>query len=634
MRLLIIFLPILKSIFTVLFFGLVVGIAGLPLGALAQGPTNQNSLTRPHEPVLVSGGNLELFWGVSLAELRLYIYQNGTWVGPIPAQVDERDSAGRYVSLEDGLLDVNDHLVFMAADLGSEAPHPFSLRQVVTISPTIYTLNIRDPLETTQQGWAYLVRVASGSALVTQDYAAYNAVAQQFETDHYTLGYGQTHLGIETLTLGGVDLDLLDRSKLRVVVNAGIFGDFTITEDDIGIPDGGEPTLITDGPVRALVERAVRVDDDDVVVNFYSLYAAYGSMVQAIADLSVSAPALKVTHVSTTLDFSSTVQLSRLYNGNIPAGVLVDGQPDSGVGPALSPWFQLSHPNGRLVQVADPSGLGTRPQTFYQDDQTIASGDTGDQRSYGESGFFIEEGINLTSTVRSTLYLLPPASDSADNVGESLANHFANPLQITVSGKTAIEQADLTGPDTGLVAGLYPFTATVNPFIASQPITYIWQADDHPIITQTGSAQNQAAFYWFTPGSKVITVTAQNQVSQATSQHTITISIPANQPLVAPQSVSLSGPTSGSSHTPYAFTALVEPISATVPVLFTWQATDLETVVHSNHLTDSITFSWPTTGTKTVQVRVQNSTVALTQSHIINLNITGILPVYLPLVLK
>ncbi|MEM7034341.1 MAG: hypothetical protein AAF629_32660 [Chloroflexota bacterium] len=602
--------------------------------ASAEGPVNQNSLDRPYEPIVIQGSALPILWGTPADQVRLYVYQNNQWLGQVPVQIDERDASGNYTAMEDGLFDANDEVIFMTADLGDQAPDPFSLRNTFAVSATIYTIQVYDRLDNAQQGWAYLVRSIDEPISFSPDYVTYVTETNRFSTTQYALGYADTHLGLDWLALGASDVNLLDRSKLRVLVSAGIFGEFTITEADIGAPAGGEPKLILDGPVRALVERGVRVDDDDVVIDFQSVYAAYNSVVQGVADLSVSAPALDVENVSTTLDFSTTVIAGRLYNQNIPGGVAIDGQPDVGVASDLSTWFQLSHPTGRLVQVADPSGMGTDPQTFYKDDETISNGDTGDKKAFGEIGFFIEEGINLTSTVRSTLYMLPPASGGSDNVGVEFEQRFSNPLAVTLSSQTAIDSVALTGNVTGLIAGMYTFTATVNPINATQPITYLWQASETPAFVQTNGASDQATFYWLSEGTKTVTVTTSNAVSQIVKTHTLTIEAPFNQPAIAPEAILITGPTVGASLTKYVFTATVKPISTTAPLLFTWQASDLEAVVHSNMTSDTVVFTWPTTGTKVITARAQNGTAIITGTHIVGIDTAGFLGTYLPVILK
>ena len=62
---------------------------------------------------------------------------------------------------------------------------------------------------------------------------------------------------------------------------------------------------------------------------------------------------------------------------------------------------------------------------------------------------------------------------------------------------------------------------------------------------------------------------------------------------IAPASVSLNGPTTGATLTSYAFTATVSPLTTTLPVTYTWQASGQPTLIHTNGLSDTASFAWP-----------------------------------------
>jgi len=64
----------------------------------------------------------------------------------------------------------------------------------------------------------------------------------------------------------------------------------------------------------------------------------------------------------------------------------------------------------------------------------------------------------------------------------------------------------LDGPATGFIETEYSYTATPVPSNATTPITYTWQADEQSAV----SGQQSVTYTWATPGTKAITVTAQN----------------------------------------------------------------------------------------------------------------------------
>jgi hypothetical protein len=123
------------------------------------------------------------------------------------------------------------------------------------------------------------------------------------------------------------------------------------------------------------------------------------------------------------------------YNANTPAGVPIDGNPDVIGATPLSPWWQATGATGTLVEIADASLVGGTQTNYYKDELTIDPDDTGDGKSYGDTGIRVDLP-NPTVVYRSALFMLPPG---LPNVGAMYAAYFAHPLQIT-----AVAQRELT----------------------------------------------------------------------------------------------------------------------------------------------------------------------------------------------
>ena len=99
---------------------LLIGV-GLILSAPGPRAANAaNTLIRDLDPVVVLGSAMPDFAGVPLAQLFVYKYSGGAW-SQIPWQFDEVVGSA-IVSSDNGLLDAQDQLVFMAADAGDQAP--------------------------------------------------------------------------------------------------------------------------------------------------------------------------------------------------------------------------------------------------------------------------------------------------------------------------------------------------------------------------------------------------------------------------------------------------------------------------------------------------------------------------------
>ncbi len=86
------------------------------------------------------------------------------------------------------------------------------------------------------------------------------------------------------------------------------------------------------------------------------------------------------------------------------------------------------------------------------------------------------------------------------------------------------------------------------------------------------------------------------------------VQLPEMPQTIAPENVVINGPMQGLIDTTYAFTATVSPISTTLPLTYTWNATGQTAVTHTlSSLTDVISFTWPVTGTQTISVNVSNA---------------------------
>ncbi len=89
--------------------------------------------------------------------------------------------------------------------------------------------------------------------------------------------------------------------------------------------------------------------------------------------------------------------------------------------------------------------------------------------------------------------------------------------------------------------------------------------------------------------------------------------------IVEMTSLGLSGPSTLVANVPGQFLAEVEPESATRPITYTWEATGQAPITRlSGHLSDSISFLWSETGSKTITVTVENSLGSLQESAILD----------------
>ena len=111
--------------------------------------------------------------------------------------------------------------------------------------------------------------------------------------------------------------------------------------------------------------------------------------------------------------------------------------------------------------------------------------------------------------------------------------------------------------------------------------------------------------------------------------------VESNQPITGevlpfpPCDISVDAPSNVKTNIIYTFTANITPEEASVPITYTWYATDLQPVTHSSGVSDSVELSWTTSGWKQIRVTTKNSRGSAT--IYINLWITDAEQIYLPI---
>ena len=173
-----------------------------------------------------------------------------------------------------------------------------------------------------------------------------------------------------------------------------------------------------------------------------------------------------------------------------------------------------------------------------------------------------------------------------------------------------VASVEISGPTNGNIDTTYTFTATVSPPTATLPISYTWSP---PPASGQGSAI--VSYTWPVTGLKTITVTAINMSGSASNTHSITINVPPNR-------VDISGPTRGNIDTAHVFTATVSPPTATLPITYTWQATDQSDIVRvRDSLNNAVSYTWNTPGSKVITVIASNVGGSVARTHVITVNV-------------
>jgi len=402
-------------------------------GRAAEYDDSTGTLSRVQNPVTITGAELPAFDGVPLTELVLYHYQNTVWE-PVPFQFDEVTAGGTYTVTEDGLLDGNDELVFMAFDGGEGVdnsiwPDDFQSR----LHPR-QAITVTDPLSGNDLGRYYLYH----SVTLPQNsdtYVQWDEPAQFLTGISYTLEFEtDSFFGVSNLTLNGQPADILDRQKLRGQATV-LLGGFPIsttsfTEESITqlITQRLTVTLPIIGPIRA-------VGGDNTVG--YAFYGTEANLMLSLPLADIPIAPLTVVHfdfLRMSLDLldpaGSGFAPARYYDSN-GADVAIDGVADAVPADPPVNWTQTTGAYGGWVSVNNINPAAGTLANYYLDDNTPDPDDTGDGVSYGDTGFRVDDP-NGTVDVGQQLVFLPAG---VGNVGAAVSLWAGNPLMT----RTAIE---------------------------------------------------------------------------------------------------------------------------------------------------------------------------------------------------
>jgi hypothetical protein len=260
------------------------------------------SLTRNLEPATVYGSQVSGLSGAPVDDLFVYTFDGEALSGQIPVQVDEVTAGGDYTGGEDGLLHANDEIVLMVMDVGDRPTDPTVLIGTLPISATWYEIEVSDPLSPGQKGWAYLVRSSTLTPGFTDDYVTVTSGAGQvtIDADGYELHLSTALPVIDYLAMNGSGVDILDRSKLRVVLD--VPGPLYLDEDDLASPD---TALVKDGPVRVILRQSAQASPGvpGAGVGLVTTNLAYASLMRTTAQVSVTLPGLvDLTYLRMSVD--------------------------------------------------------------------------------------------------------------------------------------------------------------------------------------------------------------------------------------------------------------------------------------------------------------------------------------------
>ncbi|HTL85644.1 MAG TPA: hypothetical protein VL856_10700 [Acidimicrobiia bacterium] len=442
----------------------------LLLGACVVAPPAAPSqfADRQTDPVVLTGAQVSALAGIPIGEIVGFGYRDGAWK-QAPIQIDQRKTVelntvynkpanttnpvnvlvyadpNTFVGAGSGVLGTDDEIAFMAADSGDVAPGGSAPDGVTT---TRAQLTITDP-RNGHVAYFYLFRRSDPSLvpapgknsyvqydfkLTSGDYkTTYNLAdgpnpeTSKITTGFYTRDFHDRWLddGLTITAKNAAKVDILDRHK--ALFSPGVCGRSEDTFDD------AEGAFIANinGPVRA-IRSYIGANSGPYTERTQIFYA---QREDDITDLRVHA----IPSVMDFFDYSDAGRGLTYSNDHNPAGVTVDGQPDSLTAGAPA-WEKVDGAQGSLTHVSTIR-TNVSPLTvtnFYEDNDTNPSTQcTGDADALGSSGSWITSSIPNTDphngaasnleAVR-TMFFESPGRTAAD--AQLHADQVAQPLTV------------------------------------------------------------------------------------------------------------------------------------------------------------------------------------------------------------
>ncbi len=429
------------------------------------------SLARPADPVVLTGADLPTLVNGPRTNIVGFRWTGAAWV-QLPIQIDERAlvnfgkvynnaNASFYESSPalvtdlvytgsntftgndpDPKFDSNDELAFMARDAGVLAPSGTS--PTGTTATTGVRVKITDPLDATAEGYVYLYRKVVGSPLKQGAGVKYVTYAFKLLSGGYKTTYKTTsgpnpenttftgatyrhHFAdrwasdqLVVTAPGASGVDLLDRHKTLPMPTT-----CARSEDTFDMPTQygtSEGAFVTNkvGPVR-VIRSYVGANSGPSTQRTHVFY-------DRREDIRTDLRVHQLAYLMDFFDYSPAASGMTYRNDFNPAGVTVDGVPDTPVSGAPS-WEQVTGAQGTINQVetletsfAPPANVSS----YYLDDSTPSDPQcTGDAFAYGASGTFINSAIPNTDPARGTadrlhgvrtLYFESPNETAADAI--------------------------------------------------------------------------------------------------------------------------------------------------------------------------------------------------------------------------
>ena len=416
----------------------------------------KKTLTRTEDFVVVYGRSLRKCLNENIEQLGLFAFREGK-LEPIPFQIDEINQEGEWVLTQvppalagtglkperdedDGNLDENDELAFMARDAGNRVPPEGYPPEALKVDEIM----LRDPLDG-GKAWVYLCFFKGSFAHSHRDYVDYVFPEDQIKTANYIMGFPpELPIVPGTISIHGSP-NILDRMKIRLKVK--ILGiEFPLEESDFI----SKLSLYKDGPIRVI--RRTRS-----AIKFTRLFRSPSAAVENIFyENAVQIPIRARLPISTKsfkflipyIIVRGTADMKNMHGWKLktnlnPRWLKIDGKMDEDEnllnGKEGLNWFLASGPPGvfmiRLVLDRKPDGTPQKTpittRLYYKDDDASIDPPEATPGESPDVGYWLD---GLRDLEKGIFYIYPALfmiKDYTEGKEKDYLNILDKPLEIT-----------------------------------------------------------------------------------------------------------------------------------------------------------------------------------------------------------
>ncbi|NOZ61269.1 MAG: T9SS type A sorting domain-containing protein [Calditrichaeota bacterium] len=479
---------------------------------------------RPYQPVVLRGGVLSTFFDVPVDSIYMYVYSDSakSW-HMIPFQIDERilaedpfkpgnEGAYRhsYFIPDDGVLDLDDELVFLVGDLGDPAPAESWIEDADSRRFERLQIRLWDQDNPQIEAYGYLYRSSTITEPIPHPYNfSCDPTNDIVSNVNYQVRMSKQNGLIEDIVVKpplGTGVDIFDTQKIRF---EGVFEGMFIYPIVIGgdnspaanerdnlyvYPDYYKHTA--DPVVRVVreVRQTIRFGIPFEELAFYvtTRYYPFSGTVAGGADLNPEKLKeefqtnediyIQLFLLRQSIDFNSNATGMKYYS-RYNENVIINGVPDEvnkTIDVPIKEWSLVTGDQGSVftqIEFEDTSWQSI--ELYYYDNSEggqgdgtlVEGGDTGDRVSYGDEGILFrdlaQDSVNLTLGFQA--YFLPANLQKED--GEKIASWLEKPLYVQTSAEsflTSVSGGEFSSTVQGFeLAQNYP-----NPFNGTTKISF------------------------------------------------------------------------------------------------------------------------------------------------------------------